>query len=201
MDVIQQNVFLQTPAIDSKNLEDRKKRGIQSPFKVWGPLEQDMSTTETDIKIKEHISKIKLVSYFNIFQSLQTTLLIALLFESQNVTRLHDDIVSSILNKTGVNIGPQSVRELVLLMYDTYMLQAKQLNESQYPFDDLLKMVKQEVMRLNQITKKKAMSLILTGMKEQAVYKKQKEASRVSDLPMPLSTSKTGTLQYRDKMF
>jgi hypothetical protein len=210
MDVIPENVFLQTPSIDLEHLQSRTEKGVQSPFKVWAPLANNNQTTsrkDTNAKINQYISQITLNPFFERIQSVSVTLLMAMFFDQNNVIRVHDDIVKAVQTKIkkiynkDIDIGPQSIRELVLLMHDTFLVQGAQLNESSYDFEDLLLIVQKEVSKLNKFTQSKAVSIIMDNMKQQLIFRTQQKKNRASDIPMPVSTSKSGTLQYRDGLF
>lgn len=166
-------------------------------------MENSKAPTPTDLKISSYVSKIKIVQDFYLLKSVQPTLLLALFFEEANVKQLHDDIVKTVDEKLrlSTSIGPQSRPDLVVIMYDTFTVYGTQLNESQYDFETLLSQVKREVGRLNNIAKKKAISIILANIKSQDEYRKQRDKNRLSDFQMPLSTSKAGTIQYRDIPF
>ena len=193
------NVFFQSPKEDSEKLEYRRKNGIQSPFTPW--LQANTTNMETEKNINAYIRSLKIAPYTALFQEHQLTLIMALFFTVDNVQLLQDNIITIVRKRTGKQIGPQSERDLIQLMFETYLANACQIDESSTDWDYLLNYSKKLLKTLNYIALNRCVSIVIKNMEEYFTYQTQKLNTRVSDLPMPISSSVFGTLEQRDSIF
>lgn len=189
------NVFLHTPHIDLDSLGSRT-------FQEWSAKSQPKFDNYR--RIQQYIENIPMVSYIDLFQEYQTTLLMALFFSKKNIDLMQSRIQREVKQKTslstkqGYDIGPQSERDLVQIMFDIFQANSNQLNEDSLSFDDLLDQYQKQVSALNQLALAKCVNIILQNIKDYLTFQEQRIKMRVSDLQRPLSTSLAGTYEYRD---
>ncbi len=127
----------------------------------------------------------------------QPTLMFCAFFSKKNILNLQHLMIKTVNKWSGHVIGYQSEQDLVLLMLQVYEKSARQIDELNAPSRAVMKHIKNEVVRLNELVIQEAVPAIIDGVEQHLAFTKQWDSGVTEGLQRPEDTNITGTRYHR----
>lgn len=201
--------MFQTSSIDLALSSDLSKISVTDPANIWlnrvslkssqyptptyDPNDPPFSDMERDTFVK------KLESVMDkTLNNVQPTLLFHLFFSKYNFQIIQNNIRFTVNKWTGHHIGEQSSTELILIMESIFSSHARNIDERNTPSKVMLKYIRNEVGRLNELVINETVPIIVNGLEQHRAYlKKVDNPISAGGLQRPLDTKVTGTKIFR----
>ena len=127
-----------------------------------------------------------------------TSMLFYFFFSKPNVAGLQRTIRYSVNQWSGFHIGEQSQTELRVIMEQIFSKKAHHVDESASPSKYLLKHVKKEIARLNELVIQETVPSIVDKVEQHVAYMKRVDNPiSATSLERPMDTRITGTKVFR----
>lgn len=206
--------LFQTPAVDNALLNDIDKAKLVNPATIWHTKvlpEKLASTMQSQYTVPfdpkdpplRKAEKWQMLSKLDpiidkTLDNVRPTLLFYHFFSKQNFATLQNNIRYAVNKWSGHHVGEQSPLELTLLMEKIYSDHAKNMDEDNAPSKMLLKHIRNEVGRLNELVVNATVPIIVNGLEQHLSYLNMVDNPRsAASLSRPLDTKITGTTVYR----
>lgn len=212
-------MFFQNPEMDLKMLADPMIAQHTDPVDMWQTCKNRQTAALSKLQFndmdqwsiapdpadpplskqerKAYIEKLNPVIDKTLI-NVQPTLLFYVFFSRENISTLQKNLRYSVNKWSGYHIGNQSVEELVILMENVYSSYARNIDEQRAPSKVLLKFIKTEIGRLNELVVSQAVPIIIDKIEQHVAYLKAVETPRsAASLARPINTNITGTTVYR----
>jgi hypothetical protein len=206
--------MFQTPAIDIALTDNVSTAKLTDPSLLW---QKQVSAAKSSPELSPQYSvpydpkdpplsdaeRTALLTRFNPiinknFTNVRPIILFSLFFSRQNIQTLQNEIRYAVNVWSGHHIGEQSTLELTILMEGIFSEHARPIDELNAPSKMLMRHLRTEIGRLDQLVVKEAVSLIVNALEQHLSYMETLDNPvTAKSLARPLDTKITGTMQYR----
>lgn len=201
--------LFQTPVIHKQLNKNPELIRMTDPNTVWDPSMPGQDTKElynpadpplTQAEMGRLVARLEPIATVSLYNE-QPTLLFYFFMSKQNVKVLQRGIKAGVYRYAGYRIDDQSESELYIVMQNVFKSYAANMNENQVSSRALLKHIKDEVKRLDDIV----ITLVLPGIIDKieqlnGFIQYNNNLEKGASLPRPVHSSAFGTREYRPIM-
>ena len=199
--------IFQNPLKDKQIMSDLNTAKATTPGEMWSnqinarEAEQYPYDASDPPFTTQEIENIKMIlkPAMNVtLSSVMPSLLFFYFFSANNISNIQLKLRYAVNKWSGYHVGEQSLTELMVIMENIFTSKARHLNEGRTSSQMLLRYIRTEVERLNELVINEACPIIINGIEQHVNFMKKMDSPlSAAGLQRPMNTKVTGMMEYR----